>query len=247
MACATLGAREITFVHNHWLFIGNVFAHLVASMSGIASFVFATIEHVRKKPIESRAFFTIGVLCLVIAFDQAWQDEHNNIKVLIGEKAALWQERDFWKSQSYEKDASLRTRDSLLLKNGTALVDTQDSLAKLSNKILDINKPQAQKFTVRRIDHQSDIFIKWKHHMQLVVMTNLPVDGRYIVVCEKPIGDMEARIMEGGPTFPNSVQMVQPNEWIVRIPSPQITLTNPMLITIGYNQDSIGVCQTGTN
>src|SRR5260370_42080082 len=124
--CLTIYSRGTALMHDHLRFIWNVAAHLVASMSGIASFMFSMYEHVKGKRLESRAFFVVGVLCLVIAFDQAWQDEHNNIKVLIGEKSTLWQERDFWKSQSYDKDASLRTRDSLLLKSGTTLADTQD-------------------------------------------------------------------------------------------------------------------------
>jgi len=119
-------------------------------MSGIASFVFATIEHVRNKKIESRAFFGVGVLCLIVAFDQAWQDEHNNVKVLIAEKSALWQERDFWKDQSYQKDASLRARDELLGRNYSVLADTQSSLATLSNRLLDVAKPAPLKIDVMR-------------------------------------------------------------------------------------------------
>jgi hypothetical protein len=54
-------------MHNHFLFAGNVLAHFVASMSGIASFMFAMYEHVRNKKIESRIFFGVGILCLVPA------------------------------------------------------------------------------------------------------------------------------------------------------------------------------------
>ncbi len=231
-------------MRNHFLFFGNVFAHLVASMSGVVSFCIAIWEAFKKKKIESRVFFIVGALFLLVACDQAWQDEHGNVKTLTVEKSALWQERDFWKSQSYDKDASLRIRDSLLLKNGTALADTQASLVTLSNKIIDINKPQAQKFLVRRDDSNTETFAKWKHYTQLVVMTNLPVAGRLLVVCDQPMPMLEAHILEGGPRFPESVLMVQNNAWLVRIPSPQITPQNPMIITIAYSEDTLGKCQT---
>jgi len=56
-------------MREHWLFIWNVGAHLVASMSGVASFAFAMWEHTRKRVIESRVFFIVGALCLVVAFE----------------------------------------------------------------------------------------------------------------------------------------------------------------------------------
>lgn len=76
-------------MHEHGLFVSNVFAHLVALMSGIASFGFAVYETVKNKPIRSRVFWAIGTLCLLIAFDQAWRDEHHN-----AEQTAAARERD---------------------------------------------------------------------------------------------------------------------------------------------------------
>jgi hypothetical protein len=77
-------------MHEHTLFIGNVLAHLVALMSGIASFAIATYEAVKSKPIRSRTFWVIGSVCLVIAFNQAWRDEHHNSQLLIDQKAEAW-------------------------------------------------------------------------------------------------------------------------------------------------------------
>ena len=134
----------------HWLFAQNVFAHLVASMSGVASFIIAMYEHSRQRKVTSRAFFVIGVICLVMAFDQAWQDEHNNTNNLIAEKSVLWQERDFWKEQSYAKDSSLRSLNELLGKNYGVLSDTQSSLAKLSNRLLDVAGPAPLKIDAHR-------------------------------------------------------------------------------------------------
>jgi hypothetical protein len=124
-------------MHNHWLFTYNVLAHLVASMSSLVSFGISIYEATRKKKFETWAFFAIGALCLMVAFDQAWQDEHRNAEILISEKSSAIQERDFWKTQSYEKDESLRKREDLLGQNYGVLANTQMSLAALSNKLLD--------------------------------------------------------------------------------------------------------------
>jgi hypothetical protein len=133
-------------MHDHWLFIWNVLGHLVASMSGLVSFGVAIYEAFNKKKFETWAFFVIGALCLTVAFDQAWQDEHRNAQLLISEKANAIEEKNFWKEQSYEKDAELRTRDSLLAQNYTSLIGeqatankSQGSLAQLSSKIADLN------------------------------------------------------------------------------------------------------------
>jgi hypothetical protein len=135
-------------MHPHWLFIGNVAAHLVALMSGIASFLMATWEHWKKRKIESRVFFFVGVICLCVAFDQAWQDEHRNSQLIIEEKALLSSQNGFWKEQSYAKDAALRSRDELLGKNFGVLANTQLSLADLSNRLLDVTGPGPRKIDV---------------------------------------------------------------------------------------------------
>ena len=114
-------------------------------MSGIASFIMATWEHAKGRRIESRVFFVVGFLFLIVAFDQAWQDEHRNSQILQAEKSTQSSEAGFWKQQSYEKDASLRSRDELLSKNFSVLSDTQTSLATLSNHMLDITKPEPWK------------------------------------------------------------------------------------------------------
>jgi hypothetical protein len=74
-------------MENHVLFIGNVSAHLVTLMSGIASFGIAVWQAYKKNPISEKVFWVIGVICLLVAVDSAWQDEHRNTRVVIAEKA----------------------------------------------------------------------------------------------------------------------------------------------------------------
>jgi hypothetical protein len=119
-------------------------------MSGVASFVFAIIEHARGKKIETWAFSVVGTLCLVVAFDQAWQDEHRNSQIVQAEKEIAVKDDNFWKAQSYDKDSALRSRDQLLNENYGVLATTQSSLAQLSNRLLDIAGPVPRKIDVMR-------------------------------------------------------------------------------------------------
>jgi hypothetical protein len=136
-------------MHNHWLFVCNVSAHLVASMSSIVSFSFAVWEAFRKQKIEAWVFFSVGAMFLIVAFDQAWQDEHRNAELVIGEKRTAATESNFWKDQSYQKDASIRSQDQLLAQNYGVLAQTQTSLAELSNKLVDVVKPEPQRIDVQ--------------------------------------------------------------------------------------------------
>lgn len=137
-------------MHIHWLFVPNTLSHWVASMSSIVSFTLGIVELIRNKKIESWIFFAIAGLFLIVAFDQAWQDEHRNSEIMKVEKSKAESDMTFWKDQSYSKDASLRTRDELLVKNYGVLADTQSSMATLSNRLLDVAKPEPLKIDVMR-------------------------------------------------------------------------------------------------
>lgn len=224
-------------MHNHLLFFGNVCAHLVASMSGLVSFIFAIVEHIRSKKIETWAFVVVGTLCLLVAFDQAWQDEHRNSEVLKSEKVAAASDRNFWKQESYTKDASLQQRDLMLGQNFSVLSQTQASLAALSSKVLDINKPEAQVFTIRRDDSDLSTFASWKHRVEFLIMTNKSAEAHFQLSCDTDIPELEAHILEGGMRFPNVVMQADKKTWLIRIPSPQVTPHNPLIINIGFNDD----------
>lgn len=73
----------------HSLFALNVLSHLVALMSGIVSFGLALWAEIKKKPHHSLVFWIIGGLCLIIAFDQSWRDEHRNTQSVVEQKSEL--------------------------------------------------------------------------------------------------------------------------------------------------------------
>ncbi len=118
-------------------------------MSSIVSFTLGIVEYFRDRKLEGWIFAVIASLFLIVACDQAWQDEHRNAQQLVAEKRTADSEKEFWKIQSYNKDAALSSRDDLLAKNftvlgqtQTVLGQTQSSLASLSSKVLEITKPE---------------------------------------------------------------------------------------------------------
>lgn len=228
---------------DHLLFVGNVFAHLVASMSGVASFLFSMWEHARGKKIEARAFFIVGVLCLVVAFDQAWQDEHSNTKILIGEKSALWQERDFWKQQSYDKDASLRTRDELLGKNFTTLTQTEQSLTALSAKLLDVTKPEPLKIVV------TGERLPWYGSSQPHEMIMLGIPNKIVgavnadVICNKEIESVRAAMLGHDLWTGKTPDRINANQFHLNITSPIWTPTQPLVVYVRFKNELADTCE----
>jgi hypothetical protein len=67
-----------------------------------------------KKQVSLKHLWVAGLVCLFFAGYQAWKDEHSRVDQLLVENGHVANERDFWKNQSYDKDASLRRRDDLL-------------------------------------------------------------------------------------------------------------------------------------
>lgn len=72
-----------------FLFVGNVASHLVALMSGIASVIVATYETIKGRSILARSFWSVALVCLIVACDEAWQDEHRNTQSVIADKSSI--------------------------------------------------------------------------------------------------------------------------------------------------------------
>jgi hypothetical protein len=236
-------------MHNiHWLFISNVLAHWISFMSSIVSFTLGIIEYVRNRKTEGWIFGVVACLFLLVSFDQAWQDEHRNSQALTAEKSAAIEERNFWNDQSYQKDGSLRSRDQLLAQNYAALIveqttanNTQASLSQLSAKILDFNKPEMQKYSYRRTDWDPKDRGS-KHLAQILVMTNKPTAANIRIRCQSSFSVDNAFMIGGGMNVGDTVKRLGPNDWLVRIPQPQVTPDYPLLVMILYDADSLGGC-----
>jgi len=207
----------------------------------------------KKRSIESRTYFVIAGVFFFVSCDFVWREEHRNVQTLVQEKSALWQERDFWKIQSYDKEAALRSRDQLLAQNYTALIgeqttatNAQQSLTQLSSKIIDLSKPPVPKLSLHGTTDfdVADIFKKYKHTAQFVVVTNVPISVDLGFECQFPMQSVEALIIGAGPKYPGHVNKVNDRAWLIHIPSPQLTPDYALLLTVGYDEEVLGACST---
>jgi hypothetical protein len=246
-------------MHNHWLFFGNVVAHWGAFMSGSLSFILCIVEYWRKRKLEGWAFAVIALICFFVACDAAWQDEHRNCALLIDEKSVAIQAQNFWKEQSYAKDATLRTRDDLLAKNYTALTNEQDSanksqgaLSRLSEKILEVSKERPQITTVLPIGRDDGKFLQnaqGENVTQYLLTTNKDKNNTIVnIVCSQPqtkIPKVFVLTQTGGATFA-SHQHPNPNIYRFSVGTAWTPQT-PMLVEFSFtNIDSTFNCTITT-
>jgi hypothetical protein len=235
-------------MHNHWLFIGNVLAHWVAFMSSIVSFTLGIVEYWRDRKTEGWVFAAVAFLFLLIACDSAWQDEHLNSQVLIAEKSLAVQGENFWKDQSYQKDASLRSRDQLLAQNYTALIGeqgtaskAQESLTELSGKILEIGKPLNLKWDSLALESPEKVSITPKPILRSrwLLLTNKPVNpAEFTFGCSMPIDSAEVKVV--GSAGEVRVTRLDKDEWGAKVTSPAWSPDSPVLVITNFSQVGSG-------
>lgn len=235
------------------LFFKAVFHH-AAGWAGIGSTVATYMpESLRKRfglDKEKRKFtFAIAGILLYVAVYQAWIDEHHNTEMVVAQRAADQKERDFWKQQSYDKDAAIRTKDSLLEKNISALADTQTAFANLSNKVLDITKPQALEvntstlqipFEGRRANDNAVL-----HSAVVIAAPNRNLAMRVTIECEHAfIVSYASAIVKTrrAVIFPIQTDRLSDKKWKLFTESPLWEPTVPISVLIYSVNDSPGNC-----
>lgn len=218
-------------------------------MSGPIAVAFSIWEYVSGNKTEGWVFFVVGMLLIFAACDLAWQDEHRNAQVLISEKSMLTNDINFWKQQSYQKDDALRQRDSLLVQNSTVLGQTQSSLASLSNRILDVSKPEKLNITdhfLGGVDSQVNPNIKAKYHGTWIVLTNMTITPiRLLVTCRADIVQVSGSVLGTGAMLGGGWGgrvTTSKKQYGVGILSPAWTPTNPMIVTVFTDNKDLGIC-----
>jgi hypothetical protein len=235
-------------MYNHLLFIGNVLAHWVAFMSSIVSFTLGIVEYVRDRKTEGWIFGGIAFLFLLVACDAAWQDEHRNATTLVAEKSTAIQGANFWKDQSYQKDASLRTRDEMLSKNYSALIaeqgtanDTQKSLAQLSGKILEIGKPVSFEWRAMALEGPDPMPGTPNSKERWLLLANKSVSPvEFQFSCSRQIVAAETKAV-GSNYEEDTVRLNESGLWGSHVSSPAWGPDAPILIEMTIAEDSSGV------
>jgi hypothetical protein len=162
---------------------------------------------------------------------------------LIYEKSQFASQRDYWKQQSDEKDSAIRTRDELLARNFTVLSEAQTSLTTLSNKVLDITKPEPLKIIMagERLPYYGGA---QPHEMIMLAFPNKVVGTvNADVSCDKEIQSARAAILGHDLWMGGGVQLLSPKRFDVNITSPIWTPTQPLVVYVAFRSDLATECK----
>ena len=163
-------------MHEHALFAGNVLAHLVASMSGLVSFVLSVVQAIRKKEIATWIFFGIGCLCLLVAFDQAWRDEHRNVEAVTQSKADAWGQFNTCDKERAVNNVLVGTYESQIAQQRVSLDHQQDVFNRCVLTLQQVSIPERQRTHITQIQPITEGNVNGKilKVWFLLVFTNRP-------------------------------------------------------------------------
>jgi hypothetical protein len=228
-----------------WVFLQSVSAHWIAIVGVILTltpFVPNGVrkwveEKVVKKEFSLKHLWILGALLLLIAFYETWQDEYRHSQQLMRENSSIAADRDNWKQQSGDKDISLRKRDDLLGQSVTAFTG-------LSNKILDITKPEPLKITVagERLPYY-DYGGSQPHEMMMLGFPNKVVgEVNAYVTCDKDIQSARAAMLGHDLWMGGGVDIENSRAFNVNITSPTWTPTQPLVVYIAFKNELATGC-----
>ena len=174
-----------------YLFLWDLAHQILFYIGGVLAFAEMIMLKWLDTPLEKKVFTGLALFCIFLASFQAWVDEHRNVEELIQQKTGIVGEREFWKSQSYAKDQSVR-------ENVTALSQTQLAFANLSEKVLAITSPGPAAVIVRMTSLSTSFKDKDGLEMRLwlivafVDKNTAPFRGT--LRCDKPISLYSGRV-----------------------------------------------------
>jgi hypothetical protein len=235
-----------------WLYIKAVFAHWIAIVGVLLTLTPFVPDRARKwAEVRMKAEFSlrhlwiVGTVLLSFAFYQAWVDEHHNTEQVISDKSSATAEKEFWKAQSYAKDDALRTMTRLLAQNFNTLSGTQNSLTKLSDKILDIGKPAPRIVHTIDLGPMNSAQSNAKHQEQFVLLVNKTIEPVHMLVkCDQPIVAAGGGIMGSRMTMLNDLWGGQraDGSWGVGTGSGAWGPESPLVVTVYFNDGDMRKC-----
>lgn len=224
-------------------YLSALFDHWLFSFGAVATLVIAMFEKWKDKTVPARWFFGVAVALLAIAQYQAWDDERHEVEKVTTERRAAESERDFWKGQSYAKDETIRQRDGLLGQNYAALVGeqttsnkTQQSLAQLSTKVLEVNK--REKFDGGHYFGAGDfLMIDGRVKTIIIGLTNVPIgSGQLAMQCSAEFekAGVKGAIPTAITTGPN---LVMQDKHTIYLNIEAWSPTNPLIISVEHKDN----------
>ena len=221
-----------------FLFLSDLFHQILFYIGGVLALVELFMTKWLNTPLEKRLFNVLVVGCLFVACFQAWVDEHHNAEELIKDKSHLAEEKGYWKGQSDAKDQSVR-------ENVSALSKTQSAFAELSNKVLDITRPEPLRIMVKKNEFSPFDYDKKKLWLLSVASNKAVSPIRGIVSCEHPFEKIGG-VSIMGETETIATGDIRPvNDHAVRVGviTPVLNPETPMLLTVLAPEDpGLGKC-----
>lgn len=246
-----MGALVLLAILRHWVPSGLLYLYLWDLAHQVLFYIggiLALIEWLMVKyvdtPIEKRFFTGIVLVLLFIASFQAWVDEHHNSEQLTTEKASAVGEREFWKSQSYSKDDTLRIQSRLLDQNLINTNQVQKNYNDLVAKVLSLTKPehvQLNNYLVELPLRDTISLGKGKSESFIVVADRVVSPIKLEVMCNAPI-----RSAGGAPMGANAMTSIGWGgflgysngvyRWGIGLGSPAWAPSTPMLVTVDSSE-----------
>jgi hypothetical protein len=213
--------ESIAGMENHFLFLGNVAAHWVALMSGIAALAMAIVEAFRKHRLSERIFWIVGALFFVVAVDLAWQDEHRNTQVVIAQKASAesvknsceynWRIQEAYakglEGSNRQQQQNIEEQRNFTEKQQTAINNCVVSLGKMNPRVRELISvvPIPMYTTEPNSNRLVDRFsLRPKAYVSGLIITTNEIQNRFHgnIRCENPFTPL------GAPQMPASSQTV---------------------------------------
>ena len=189
-----------------------------------------------KDEFSLKHLWVAGLLLLLAAFYYTWRDEFRHSNQLIADTRAIAKERDRFEKMSDDEAQSLRKRDELLYQSNTEFMN-------LSNRILDVTKPEALKITVagERLPYYGG---SQPHEMMMLAFPNKVVGAVDAAVdCDKDIQSARAAMLGHDLWMGKGVQLDKPRSFYVNITNPIWTPTQPLVVYIAFKNELATECR----
>jgi hypothetical protein len=202
-------------------------------------------EKWRDRPLSIKPVVVLFIICIFVSCFQAWVDEHRNSEQLKIEKSQISGDAGFWREQSYAKDESLRQRDAMLAQNFGVLSNTQNSLAALSNKLLDTTKPSPTVFDVHRWQFPASYTFPDIGKVKLwviVVTTNKTIPGiKGTISCDAPVTFLTSHMLTHGNLLRVEIDRKGDRTAYAEFPFPPMSPQNPLLFAAYTKEDAANI------
>jgi len=227
-------------------------------MSGLASFGIAVWEAYKKQSIREKIFWVIGGICLLVAFDQAWQDEHRNADAVISEKASFAGiantcavDKRILESANSSLQLQLNNRDGNLTQADRHFSELQQSINKSQALTSDCLILLGKKDTLPDVKltlsldsiDDSDFKMGRPKDMAVFVLSNREVTSpRVLLECNRSID-----LVGGGVIVGSGATLRSPGDTrrsrrslLISIVSPSLTPEHPLFVPIRYTPNYDG-------